>query len=218
MLQPATLDFLRKLSKNNNKPWFDEQRDVYDVARKDFAAFADKLLKEMTALEPALGTQSAKDCVYRIFRDVRFSNDKTPYKSHFGAFFARGGRKWDGAGYYLHLEPGKIFVGGGLWMPQAPLLKAVRQEIDYHFDDFRQIIEDKKFKKTFPKIDGEALVKAPQGYDPVNPAIEFLKKKSFTTGHKMEDADLTAKDAIKKVMGVYATLKPFIDFLNRSQE
>lgn len=218
MIKPATLDFLKKLSKNNNKPWFDAHRDKYDEARLDFNAFVEQLLKGLCELDGAFANQQAKDCVYRIFRDVRFSNDKTPYKSHFGAFFARGGRKWDGAGYYIHLEPGKIFAGGGLWMPQAPLLKQVRQEIDYDYDTFKGIIENKAFKKYFPKITGEALQKAPMGYMPDNPAIELLKQKSFIVSYGLKDEALTMKGAVKDVLNVFSTMKPFVDFLNRPQE
>lgn len=216
MLRPATLSFLRRLKKNNDKAWFNEHRKDYEAAKADFEDFINILLKELTPLEPALATQKAKDCIYRIFRDVRFSKDKTPYKSHFGAFFSRGGRKWDGAGYYLHLEPGAIFSGGGLWMPPPLLLKAVRQEIDYSFNEFEDIINDKAFKKLFPTINGEALQKPPQGYEADNPAIAFLKKKSFTTSHQLDDADLTGKDAVKKIVSTFTVLKPLIDFLNRS--
>src|ERR1044072_8971712 len=111
MVQQSTLRFLRELKKNNDKAWFDAHRKEYEAAKKDFESFVTDLLKALVKLEPALATQQAKDCIFRIFRDVRFSKDKTPYTSHFGVFFALGGRKWDGAGYYLHLEPGAMFAG-----------------------------------------------------------------------------------------------------------
>ncbi len=218
MLQLATLTFLRTLKKNNDKAWFDANRKGYEAAKGDFEAFIGELLKALTPLESELGNQAAKDCTYRIFRDVRFSKDKTPYKSHFGAFFARGGRKWDGAGYYLHLEPGAIFAGGGLWMPEAPLLKRVRQEIDYGFEEFSGIVNNKAFKKLFPKLNGESISRPPQGYEADNPAIEFLKMKSFTAGTPLKDEDVMSKDATKKIVGAFTTLSPFINFLNRAQE
>ena len=214
----CTFDFLRQLKKNNDKAWFDAHRGEYETAKTDFEKFTGVLLKELIPLEPAFAAQRAKDCTYRIYRDVRFSKDKTPYKTHFGAFFARGGRKWEGAGYYLQLEPGSIFAGGGLWMPQPTLLRSVRQEIDYSFADFNGIISDKTFKKYFPKIDGEALQKPPQGYDAANPAIEYLKKKSFTAGYSMQDGDFLEEDAAKKVAVVFITLAPLVNFLNRSLE
>jgi uncharacterized protein (TIGR02453 family) len=218
VIQPQTLTFLRQLRKNNDKAWFDAHRKEYETAKKDFEGFVAELLKALIPLEAELANQQAKDCTYRIFRDVRFSKDKTPYKSHFGAFFARGGRKWDGAGYYLHLEPGAIFAGGGLWMPEPSLLKKVRQEIDYDFPAFKEIVDNKSFRKLFPKLNGEALSRPPQGYDVNNPAIEFLKMKSLTAGHPMKDEDLTSGKAIKNVVGVFTTLSPLINFLNRAQE
>ncbi len=218
MLQKSTIAFLKSLKTNNDKAWFDANRKAYETAKKDFEGLTAELLKALTPLEPALATQAAKDCTYRIFRDVRFSKDKTPYKSHFGAFFSRGGRKWDGAGYYLHLEPGAIFAGGGLWMPEAPLLKKVRQEIDYDFAIFQNITGGKAFKKLFPEINGESITRPPQGYDAANPAIEFLKMKSFTAGTPLKDDDLTSKDAVKQIVAAFKTLSPFIAFLNRAKE
>src|SRR3954462_7481143 len=146
MLQPETIAFLGKLAKNNNKPWFDKHREDYAAAKEDHEEMVTSILAALSATEAVFKEQKAKDCIFRIFRDVRFSKDKTPYKAHFGAFFSIGGRKFPGAGYYLHTEPGKSFIGGGLWQPEAPLLKAVRQEIDYNYDDFRKIIENKTFK------------------------------------------------------------------------
>ncbi len=121
-----------------------------------------------------------------------------------------------GAGYYLHIEPGKSFIGGGMWQPEAPMLKAVRQEIDYNFKEFEGIINNKAFKKLYKHVDGDKLVKNPQGYSEDNPAIEYLKLKSFTVGTPIDDADLTKKGLAKKIITAYDTMKPFVDFLNRA--
>jgi uncharacterized protein (TIGR02453 family) len=215
MLQTTTLDFLRQLKENNDKGWFDDHRKDYEAAKADFEQFVGALMKELVVLEPELANQKAKDCIHRIFRDVRFSKDKSPYKSNFGAVFSRGGRKWSGAVYYLHLEPGAIFAGGGLWMPEPPVLKAVRQEIDYNFKEFEGILKNKDFRKAFPKLDGDSLQKPPQGYEADNPAIDYLKMKSFTVGSQMKDEALTGKDAVKKTAGIFTTLRPLVDFLNR---
>ncbi|PZF73778.1 DUF2461 domain-containing protein [Taibaiella soli] len=216
-MQNTTLSFLKNLAANNNKPWFDENRTKYEAAKADHETLIDSLLKQMTSLEPMLEGQKAKDSIFWIFRDVRFSKDKTPYKAHFGAFFSRGGRKYPGAGYYLHIEPGgKSFIGGGLWMPENSLLKAVRQEIDYNFEEFTGIVASKQFKKIFREVTGEQLKTLPQGYSADNPAINYLKMKSFTVSHPLADADVTGKDFDKKSVNVFAVLKPFIDFLNRS--
>lgn len=216
MLQPATIRFLQQLAKNNNKPWFDKHRDEYAAAKEDFENQVTEVLDGISATEPLFKEQKAKDCVFRIFRDVRFSKDKTPYKSHFGAFFSKGGKKYPGAGYYVHIEPGgKCFIGGGLWHPEAPLLKQVRQEIDYNFDEFNSIIGNKKFRKLFPKVNGEQLKTLPQGYTADNPAIEYLKMKDFTVGHNLTDDLLTSKGFTKKCVEIFAEMRPFIDFLNR---
>jgi uncharacterized protein (TIGR02453 family) len=216
MVQPATLRFIQQLAKNNNKPWFDEHRDTYTTAKGDFEQLVTTLLEGLGSTEPVFREQKAKDCVFRIFRDVRFSKDKTPYKAHFGAFFSRGGRKFPGAGYYLHIEPGgKSFIGGGLWNPETPLLKSVRQEIDYNFEEFQSIVSDKKFKKLFTQVNGEHLKTLPQGYTADNPAIEYLKMKGYTVGHNLPDEELTSKTFTKKCLDIFSEIKPFLDFLNR---
>ena len=219
MLQPATITFLEKLAKNNNKPWFDKHRDDYQLAKDDYEAFFAEVLEGLSSTEPVFKDHIAKDCIFRIFRDVRFSKDKTPYKAHFGAFFSKGGRKYPGAGYYFHLEPGgKSFAGGGLWVPEAPLLKKVRQEIDYNFEEFKKIVDDKKFKKLFGSVNGEQLKTLPQGYTTDNPAIEYLKMKSFTVSCNIKDEEIAGKGLVKKVNEVFTTMRPFVDFLNKAVE
>jgi len=219
MIQAGTVKFLQQLAKNNNKPWFDEHRDAYQAAKEDFEQFVTEVLAGLCKIDRAFEGQKAKDCIFRIFRDVRFSKDKTPYKAHFGAYFGRGGKKDFSPGYYLHLEPGgKTFAGGGLWEPEAAPLKALRQEIDYNFDEFAGIINDKKFKKLFPKINGEQLKTLPQGYTADNPAIEYLKLKSFTVGHAITDEDMTGKKFGAKVVEAYAVMQPFISFLRRATD
>ena len=216
MLQNATITFLETILVNNNKTWFDKYNEEYLQAKEDFEIFITGILEGLATNEPLFKEQKAKDCIYRIYRDVRFSKDKTPYKHHFGAFFSKGGRKFPGAGYYLHIEPGgKSFAGGGLWAPEAALLKKVRQEIDYNFEEFTKITKDKKFRKLFKDINGERLKKIPQGYEENNPAIEYLKMKSYTVGNNLQDTDLTDKNFTKKVLDSFTTLRPFIDFLNK---
>ena len=216
MLQPATITFLEQLAVNNNKPWFDEHKKEYEAAKKDYEQFITDILMSMKGIDPAFAEQKAKNCIFRIYRDVRFSKDKTPYKAHFGAFMSRGGRKFPGAGYYIHIEPGKNFIGGGLWMPDAPLLKAVRQEIDYNFDEFSGIVESKPFKKLFKQLSGEQLKTVPQGYTAENPPIDYLKMKSFTVGHNLPDKELSGKNFVAKCVDIFTVMKPLVDFLNRS--
>jgi uncharacterized protein (TIGR02453 family) len=216
MLQENTIDFLKKLSKNNNKAWFDKNRDEYMAAKDDFEEFVTELLGHMAKLDAAFAEQKAKDCIFRIFRDVRFSKDKTPYKTHFSAYMSRGGKKFTGAGYYIHLEPGKSMAGGGLWMPEAPLLKKLRQEIDYNFKDFKGILNNATFKKYFKEVEGEKLKTLPQGYTADNAAIEYLKMKSIIARHPIDDKDLLGKTFAKKCGDTFAAMRPLIDFMNRS--
>lgn len=215
MLQPSTLTFLSKLEKNNNKNWFDKHRDDYEAAKKDLEAMVVNIHSELCKTEPRMSDQKPKDCIFRIFRDVRFSKDKTPYKSHFGAYFSRAGRKAPDAGYYIHIEPGKSFVAGGLWMPEPPLLKITRQEIDYNFDELKAILNQPAFKKQFKKLEGESLKTLPQGYDADNPAIDYLKMKSFIVTSKIDDKDITSKTFVQKVLKSFTLIKPLVDFLNR---
>lgn len=217
MLQQTTLDFLKKLEKNNNKAWFDKNRDTYEAAKADFETFVEAIKNQLAKIEPALADQKPKDMIFRIFRDVRFSKDKTPYKAHFGAYFSRAGRKSPDAGYYLHIQPGnKNFVAGGLWMPEGPLLKATRQEIDYNLDEFNSILNKAAFKKLYKSLEGEKLKTLPQGYTADNPAIEYLKMKSFIVSTKLEDKDLLAKTAVSKINAAFNTMQPLVNFLNRA--
>lgn len=217
MLQQTTLDFLKKLEKNNNKAWFDKNRDAYEAAKADFETFVEAIKNQLAKIEPALADQKAKDMIFRIFRDVRFSKDKTPYKAHFGAYFSRAGRKSPDAGYYLHIQPGnKNFVAGGLWMPEGPLLKATRQEIDYNLEEFNSILKKAAFKKIYKSLEGEKLKTLPQGYTADNPAIEYLKMKSFIVSTKLEDKDLLAKTAVSKINAAFNTMQPLVSFLNRA--
>ncbi|OSZ82145.1 TIGR02453 family protein [Chitinophagaceae bacterium IBVUCB1] len=217
MLQQATIEFLKKLEKNNNKEWFDKNRHLYEAAKADFETFVTSIHTELTKLEPRLAEHKAKDAIFRIFRDVRFAKDKTPYKANFGAYFCRAGKKAPDAGFYMHLQPnGKSFLAGGMWMPEAPVLKKVRQELDYNFDEFKGIINKASFKKLFKKWEGEKLKTLPQGYTADNPAIEFLKMKSVIVSVPVDDADYTSKTAVAKMVKTFTEMKPLIDFLNRA--
>ncbi len=219
MLQASTIQFLIDLKENNNKIWFEANKTAYETAKKDFEQFVGQVLDKMTAIIPELANQKPKDCVFRIFRDVRFSKDKSPYKPNFGAVFAKGGRKSMGAGYYIHLEPnGSCFAGGGIWMPENNILKAIRQEIDYNLDEFESIVNNKKFKTMYPAVEGEKLKNPPQGYDANHKAIEYLKLKSFTVHHQVSDNLLLKKDFAENVFEMFETMTPFIHFLDRAVE
>ncbi len=221
MIQQATVQFLRNLKKNNKKEWFDANRIKYESAKKDVESLSGEIIKRLSRTDDSIAHLQPKDCMFRINRDVRFSKDKSPYKTNMGVYFSKGGKKGINAGYYFHLEPGSSFVAGGLWMPMPPELKKVRQEIDYSWDEFSKITSNKKFKSVFGDLDRSmenALSRPPKGYEEDNPAINFLKLKSFIATTKIKDADLTSKDLVKKVTGYFESLKPLIDFLNRAIE
>lgn len=222
MLQSSTLKFLRDLAKNNNKPWFDANRPRYEEAKKDFEAFIGQLIARHSKRDPDLKELTAKGAMFRINRDIRFSKDKSPYKTNLAASFARGGKKSMFAGYYFHLEPGgKSMVGGGLWQPMPPEVKKVRQEIDYSLDDFKKIVEAKKFKTVYGDLyKGEdvSLAKMPQGYDKDNPAAEFLKLKSWIGMRDIKDAELSSGALLDLTLEALTTLQPLLQFLNRSIE
>lgn len=218
MITNKTIKFLKDLKLNNSKEWMDSNRKDYEAAKQNYEDFVTALIAGLSTFEPAFKELQAKQCTFRLNRDVRFSENKAPYKSNFGAAFSKGGKKLPDAGYYFHLEPGSSFIGGGIWMPPADLLKAVRQEIDYDLPAFKKILDQKDFKKLYPKIDGEQLKTAPQGYSVDNPAIEYLRFKSFTVGHAVPDKNITGKDFVAETVHSFKVMKPFIDFLNRSLE
>ena len=221
MLQPATLKFLKDLKKNNNKPWFDAHRPQYDAARKDFELFIQALLDKHSKNDPDLVDLTAKQCLFRINRDVRFAKDKSPYKNNLGASMDRGGKKSGFAGYYFHCEPGSSFVGGGLWMPEPGVVKRVRQEIDYSCNEFTKLMNNKKFSNYFGELykgENVQLSKVPQGYEKDNPACEYLKFKSWLVIHNLSDAQITSPDLVKNTVEAFKLMQPFLKFLNRAVE
>jgi uncharacterized protein (TIGR02453 family) len=221
MLQPSTLTFLKGLRKNNDKSWFDSHRTQYEEARKDFENFIAAVLEKYSTKDEDLKDLTSKKCMFRINRDIRFSKDKSPYKTNFGASMDRGGKKSIFSGYYFHCEPGKSFIGGGLWMPMPPEMKKVRQEIDYCYDEFKQILNSKKFKAVYKELytgEGTKLAKVPQGFEKDNPAAEYLKLKSWLAMKEITDAELTSRDLVRKTVDAFEVLQPMIKFLNRALE
>jgi uncharacterized protein (TIGR02453 family) len=220
MLQPATIKFLKDLKKNNNKPWFDANRKRYEEAKADFANFIQQVIDAHGKKDKTIAAIKAKDCLFRINRDVRFSKDKSPYKTNFGASINKGGKKaFSTAGYYFHLEPGQCFVGGGIYQPMPEELRKVRQEIDYNFKDFKKIVGSKKFKSLYGDLDKSAeysLSRVPKGYEPDNPAAEYLKLKSYIAFVSLKDEELNSKTLVKKATAAFETLQPLIDFINES--
>ena len=218
MIEKQTLKFLSELKEHNVKEWFDANRKRYDAAKENVNSVFEELIKEIGKFDKDIAALQLKDCTYRINRDVRFSKDKTPYKNNIAAYFAKGGKKTDASGYYLHIEPGGAFIGAGCWWPHTKLLAATRQEIDYNFKDWQKILAEKQFKKVF--TDGvlkiHTLQRAPKGYEENNPAIEFIKLKSFNVIQKFQDGEMMQKDFVKLTAAKFKTVKPMVDFLNNA--
>jgi uncharacterized protein (TIGR02453 family) len=221
MIQTTTLGFLTILAKHNDKTWMDANRPAYLAAKADFETLVTSIIQQFATIDPELTALEAKNCIFRMNRDVRFSKNKAPYKTNMGASFSRGGKKGIFAGYYFHLEPGQSFVGGGLWMPMPPELKKVRQEIDYNPEDFQAILTDKAFKKQYGTLQGGAehqLSRAPKGYPDDHPAIEWLRHKSFVAIKPLPDTVITGKQLISEIRTAFAALQPLISFLNTAVE
>ena len=221
MLQSSTIKFLKDLQKNNNKPWFEKNRTVYENAKADFAQFIQNIIDKHGKKDESIKQLKAKDCMFRINRDVRFSKDKSPYKNNFGASINRGGKKSVYAGYYFHCQPGEAFAGGGLWVPMPADLKKVRQEVDYCFDEFKKITGSKKFKTVYGDLIKDAetsLVKVPQGFEKDNPAADYIKLKSFIAMKRITDKEITSKELTRITIEAFETLQPLLAFINRSLE
>ena len=222
MLQPTTLKFLKDLKKNNTREWFEKNRKSYEAAKEDMASLINHVIAQFGKKDASIASLTAKECVYRINRDVRFSKNKAPYKNNMAASLISGGKKSELAGYYIHIQPGgESFVGGGRYMVEPDQLKKIRQEIDYSWEAFSKIIRSKKFAACYgdlEKGEGMSLMREPKGYEKDNPAIEYIKLKSWVATTPLTDADLTGKDLVKKITAALETLQPMIVFLNRALE
>lgn len=218
MVKPATLVFLKDLAKNNNREWFQDNKARHDEARGNVLEFVGELIQGLSEIDKTVSADlDPKTCVMRIYRDVRFSLNKTPYKNNFGAGISRQGKNFNGPGYYLHIHPEESFIAGGCWMPEAGMLKSIRQEIDYTGSDFRDIITAADFKKYFGEPDQEYKLKTmPKGYSADHPDIDYLKLKSFTFTHSLDPKELMRPGAAKTVISGFEKLHPFMIFLRNA--
>ncbi|MEO8146666.1 MAG: DUF2461 domain-containing protein [Bacteroidia bacterium] len=215
IIEKSTFDFLKALKKNNDREWFAKNKDKYELAKQNFEDFVTELIKQCAKFDKRIEGLDVKKSIFRIYRDVRFSKNKDPYKSNLSAAISIGGRKGEGFGFYVQVGPGVSFMGGGAWMPEGDKLKKIRQEIDYNILDFKDIVNDKKFKKFYGVLmQDHKLVNPPKGYDKTHPEIELLKLNSFVAGIEMDDATVLDKNFLKKCVEGYKLLMPFNDFLN----
>lgn len=218
-IDKKTFKFLKDLKKNNDRDWFQANKKVHDETRQNFIESIDRILKGIAKFDPAIADVEGKKCVFRIYRDTRFSKDKTPYKTNMGAHMvAHNEKPHDRAGYYLHLEPGNSFLAGGAYMPPGPWIKSIRAEIDDNAEGLRKILNARSFKEYFGEMEGEKLKTAPRDYPKDHPEIELLKFKSFLAVHKLSDAQVLAEDFEKHAVKVFKALKPFDDYLNKALE
>jgi uncharacterized protein (TIGR02453 family) len=215
-INKSTLEFLNGLKFNNNREWFLKNQAAYREAKNNFESFVQALINETAGFDPSIRGLEAKNCVYRINRDIRFSNDKTLYKSHMGAFIVRGGRKNGDkfAGYYFHIEPGQSIVAGGAYMPPSPWLNAIRENISDEPEKFLKIISEKNFIKHFGKLEGEKLKTAPKGYASDHPQIDLLRLKSFLVTNDATDDMVLDPGYFSHVVSLFRTMKPLNDFLS----
>ncbi|WP_435524462.1 DUF2461 domain-containing protein [Chryseobacterium indoltheticum] len=215
-ISPKVFDFLQLIEKNNNREWFNDNKNIFLEAQSDFQNFIENLITEMGKFDETILKLDAKKSLLRIYRDTRFSKDKTPYKTYFGASLGMG-KMNSKAGFYLHVEPGKSFLGSGIYLPDSPVLKEIRKEISLFKDDFLKAIDDKDFKKYYGELDPEHKLKnLPQGFEKEDPMAEYLKLKSFIGVHNMTNKDLSDKNAIKNISKIFEAAKPLNDFLDTS--
>lgn len=217
MVSKKTFQFLQDLKNNNNRDWFNSNKHRFESAKDEFEKFIGGLILQISKFDPGIGELEPKRCIFRIYRDTRFSKDKTPYKINLGAHLAAHAEKpHDRAGYYIHLEPANTFLAGGAYLPPSPWLKAIRQSIDRNGKEFQKILNSANFKKYFGEMEGDKLKTKPKDYPEDHPFIELLKYKSFLAVHKLSDKEAMDTDFLKHSVQVFKALKPFDDFLNNS--
>jgi uncharacterized protein (TIGR02453 family) len=214
----SNIQFLSSLSQYNEKVWMDANKKWYEKEKQTFLGFVQTVINQLAEEEPALLGLNAKDCMFRINRDIRFSKDKSPYKTNFGAHISPEGKKSHKAGFYIHISPSNnSFIGGGIWMPEPKDLKKIRQEIDYNWEEFSNIISSPDFIDLFGDLSQEEkLSRPPKEYNRDNPAIEYLKLKSFTAARNITDKEIAHSDMAALSIQIYKTIQPLLRFLDRA--
>lgn len=210
------LAFLRELRENNNREWFNENKERYVRLKKEFDVFTGVLIDKITLFDPEIRGLEVKDCVYRIYRDVRFSPDKSPYKTHFASYIAtKGGRNSRRGGYYIHIQPDGCFLSGGIYCPEPAVLKKLRQDVYDNVDEFKQILDNKEFKKDFSGLDNTNILKnVPSPFPKDCPDGDLLKHKDYTVLSPKLDSFFETGDVLSKILTVFEKLYPFNRFLN----
>ena len=216
MLAKETVDFLKRLDANNDRDWFNANKAAFQSANDNVIALTGELIGRIAKFDPEVGSLDPKSCVFRIYRDVRFSKDKSPYKTNLGAFIAPGGKKTMSPGYYFHIQPRMFFAAAGKHMPDASELLKIRNAVATNTKEFLKIVEGGSFKKRFGELDGDRLSRPPKGFDPEHPAIEYLKLKSFTVSEEFSSKDALSKDYSKMLADSFKAAYPLVVFLRKA--
>jgi uncharacterized protein (TIGR02453 family) len=212
VIPASSIEFLKKLSKNNNREWFNKNKDRYLKEYESMIAFADALLKEMRKHD-TIETNSGKDSLFRIYRDTRFSNDKTPYKTYWAGRFKRATKKLRG-GYYFQIEPGASFAAVGFFAPNPADLLRIRQDIDYNFADWKKLLASKKIANSFGAIKGEKVSTAPKGFSKSSPGIELLRHKQFYFERYFTDDEVLDKKFVIELSNTFKNIRPWLDYMS----
>jgi uncharacterized protein (TIGR02453 family) len=214
----TTLHFLKKLKINNNREWFDSNKSEYLASKEIFEEFVSELIKGINKFDKKVSLDlKPKDCTFRIYKDVRFSKDKTPYKNNMSASINPGGKKSNIPGYYFHLEPDACFLAGGVYMPMPDVLKAIRQEIDYNPLPLINVLKSASFKKEFNGLDEEDKLKnPPKGFNKDHAHSEILKNRHFIVSQKFENKVILKKDGLSKTLDSFKAMYPFLDYLRKA--
>ena len=215
MITKATMSFLRDLKTHNTRDWFDMNRNRYHAARTEFISVVDAVIAGISHFEPHVLELEPEDCIFRINRDTRFSKDKTPYKPNLGAFITHRGRKVARAGYYVHLEPGECVIAGGLYMPPAPEIKAIREAIVDDGTTLRRIIGKAQFKTAFGKeLPGVRVKTAPRGVPKDHPDLDLLRLQSYEIYHDVSDKEVLSPDFINAAVRYFVMMQDYVAWLN----
>lgn len=212
----TSFEFLRTLSQNNNREWYHANKSFYNNAKQEFEHVTEVLLHEVSKFDKDIKGLIPKDCIFRIFRDVRFSADKSPYKTNFGSFLTRGGKKAGFAGYYLHIEPGNSFIAGGIYMPPSPFLKAIRNDIYKHVEEFKEIIYSHELTDHFEPLSGDKLKKPPKGFPKDFSDVDLLKFKSYGFSKMKTDKEMMDDNILEEIVNSFRALYTFNRFLNEA--
>ena len=215
-IEKATFDFLNNLKENNNREWFQDHKSEYDAALQNVTSFIEQIIVKLSGLDPHINQEiSAKKCLFRIYRDVRFSKNKDPYKSWFAAGISVDGRKLAGPEYYIHIEPNGTFIAVGYWRPEKNHLEAIRQEIDYSSEEFFKALKKGGWKAEDLSSE-DKLQRPPAGYAADNEHIELLKHRSFILSTNLSRKEMESSKALETVISSYATMIPFKEFIHQA--